>query len=66
MIKENDMVQINEKLWLGNYVSSININELKKTEIKKVLCVMDSKPTNAHGARANMVKTPPEGDLSGA
>ena len=44
MSKEHDMDQITEKLWLGNYVSSINIIELKKAEIKKVLCVMDSKP----------------------
>ena len=46
MSVEHDMDQITEKLWLGNYESSININKLKKARIKKVLCVMDSKPFN--------------------
>ena len=44
MSVEHDMNQITEKLWLGNYVSSTNINELKKAGIKKVLCVMDTRP----------------------
>ena len=44
MSVDHDMNQITEKLWLGNYVSSANINELKKAGIKKVLCVMDTRP----------------------
>ena len=44
MSKYNDMDQITETIWLGNRDASINIEELKKVGIKKVLCVLDGIP----------------------
>ena len=37
----NDMDQITDNLWLGNYEAANNIDNLKKEGIKKILCVMD-------------------------
>ena len=37
----NDMHQISDNLWLGNYEAENNIDNLKKEGIKKILCVMD-------------------------
>ena len=40
----NDMDQITDSIWLGNLNSALNINKLKKEEIKKMLTVSDSPP----------------------
>ena len=37
----NEMDQITENVWLGNYESSIHTDNLKKEGIKKILTVMD-------------------------
>ena len=37
----NDMDHITEYLWLGNFKSANNINNLKKEGIKKILTIMD-------------------------
>ena len=37
----NDMDKITENVWLGNIEAAININNLKKEGITKVLCLMD-------------------------
>ena len=41
MIEINNMDEIIENLWLGNYCASINIPNLKNKGIKKILTVMD-------------------------
>ena len=40
----NDMDQITDSIWLGNLNSALNINKLKKEEIKKILTISDSPP----------------------
>ena len=40
----NDMDQIIETIWLGNLNSALNINNLKKEGIKKILTISDSPP----------------------
>ena len=37
----NEMDQITDNVWLGNYEAANNIDNLKKEGIKKILCVMD-------------------------
>ena len=39
----NDMDKITDNIWVGNYEAAINITNLKKEGIKKILCVMDYK-----------------------
>ena len=41
MIEINNMDEIIENLWLGNYLASIDIPKLKSKGIKKILTVMD-------------------------
>ena len=36
----NDMDQITDSIWLGNLNSALNINKLKKEEIKKILTII--------------------------
>ena len=38
----NDMDQITETIWLGNMNSALNINNLNKHKIMKVLSLIDS------------------------
>jgi len=40
----NDMDQITDSIWLGNLTSALNINKLKKEQIKKILTISDSPP----------------------
>ena len=40
----NDIDQITETIWLGNMNSALNINNLKKEGIKKILTIADSPP----------------------
>ena len=55
------MDQITEKIWLGNFASSKDINELKNRGIKKVLCIMDYPPFNYEekdGINQKVIKIP--------
>ena len=55
------MDQITEKIWLGNYASSKDVNELKNRGIKKVLCIMDYPPFNYEekdGINQKVIKIP--------
>ena len=40
----NDMDQITDSIWLGNLNSALNINNLKKEGIKKILTISDTPP----------------------
>ena len=40
----NDMDQITDSIWLGNFNSALNINNLKKEGIKKILTISDTPP----------------------
>ena len=40
----DEMNKITDNVWLGNYESSIHIDNLKKEGIKKILTIMDYKP----------------------
>ena len=40
----NDMDQITNNIWLGNYSSASNIDNLKNQGINNILCVMDTRP----------------------
>ena len=37
----NEMDQITDKIWLGNYKAANNVDDLKKEGIKKVLCILE-------------------------
>ena len=41
MTPSNNMTKITDNIWLGDYSSAKNINNLKKENIKKVLCLMN-------------------------
>ena len=43
MNSTNDMDQITDNLWLGNYKSANNTQNLKSKNINKILCVMTEK-----------------------
>ena len=38
----NEMDKIDDNIWLGDYKAAINITNLKKEGIQKILCVMDN------------------------
>ena len=40
----NDMDQITETIWLGNWNSTLNLNNLRKEGIKKILSISDYPP----------------------
>ena len=40
----NELDQITDHVWLGNYESSVQIDNLKKLGIKKILTIMDYTP----------------------
>ena len=42
MVPSNNISQITDTIWLGDYNSAKNINNLKKVNIKKVLCLLNN------------------------
>ena len=40
-MKKNNLDNIIEKVWLGNYIAAEDFDELKNKNIKKILTIMD-------------------------